>query len=241
MAIEIGNARWARRPTRRPARPAPPRWRRRPTRAGRTRRSAARATSGAASRPSGPTPSGGRPGTRFRRGTAADANALGGRRRGGSRAQDDRLDRRVREDPGELLRRERLAAGATIRSKRSTSQSRRSACVSDRPFSIRASTGTPWRKRGVLDRLEQRERDARPAPSAPSPRGTGAARRAGRPRRAPPPRARAIRIAAVEHGRVERARERHENAPAAGVAGRGVAVAARRPLPRRAPPPGRPL
>ena len=36
-------------------------------------------------------------------------------------------------------------AGATIRSKRSTSQSFRSACVSDRPFSIRASTGTPAR------------------------------------------------------------------------------------------------
>ena len=50
-------------------------------------------------------------------------------------------------------------AGATIRSKRSTSHSRRSAWVSDRPFSIRASTGHARAQRRVLDRLEQRHRD----------------------------------------------------------------------------------
>ena len=50
-------------------------------------------------------------------------------------------------------------AGATIRSKCSTSQSRCRAWIGVRPLSTRASTGTPARSDGVLDRLEQRHRD----------------------------------------------------------------------------------
>ena len=46
-----------------------------------------------------------------------------------------------------------------MRSNCSTSQSRRSACVRVRPFSIRASTGDAGPQRRVLDRLEQRHRD----------------------------------------------------------------------------------
>ena len=148
------------------------------------------------------------------------------------RLQHERLRRGVREDPRQILGGEPAAAaggrGRDDAVERSTSQSRWSAWVGVRPFSMRASTGTPAAARRARP---PRAAASRPdlARSSASPARTRAGRGSGRRGRGSPlcagdPDRR------VEHGRVEAAAgERDEDA-------RGPAAAAlrRRPRGRRA-------
>ncbi len=176
----------ARRGRRRRARPSPPRSRRRPTRSRRRRRSAARAGSAAGCRRAGPTTSGGRRGsasatartvTLTRQAAAAGASgrstivSVGACVRIHARSLGVKPDG-GRDDPVETLDLPEPAQR-----------------VGQRPALLDARVDRDpgsERRRARPPRAAAARRP--PAPSAANPRGTGAARPAGRPPRARPPR-----------------------------------------------------
>ena len=150
----------------------------------------------------------------------------------GRRPEHDRLRRGVREDPGELLRREaRSGRDDPVEAARPPRGVAARGSATGPSRSARRPAPAPAAPPARPPRAAAAP--PRPAPCAPSPPGTAAARRAGRPATSTASSARAIRIAASSTVAVERAGERHEDPPLADVRRRASALTRGRPAAAR--------